>query len=425
VKLPAKFRVRCRWLIVGLLFLIAAINNLDRQTLSVLGPTLQRKLQFSAVEYSYIVSAFLAAYTIGYSFAGRVIDRIGVKWGIALALAFWSAASAAHALAVGWITLAACRFMLGLGESFYFPGGLRAISEWVPPRERGLSIALFNNGNVVGAIIAAPVVAFLALHFGWASAFLATGGFGLAAFLLWWRFYDSPEKSARVSEAERGYILRERENGVPRAGTAPSMGRLLRHPICFGFIIGQFLTDPYAYFFSFWIPDYFQHARGFSLAALGLVSWMPYLGGDIGGPGGGALSDWLIRRGYSSAQARGRVMLAVACLMPLVANVAVRIGTTWVAMALIAGMFAIQTCWKTNLTALLTESFPREVTATLISLAAMGGSLGGIVATLLTGRAVHSYGYVPVFTVMSVLHLAAFAVIVWGFAADRRTKVAL
>ena len=50
-----------RWVFVGLLFLIATVNYLDRQTLSVLAPTLREKLNFSAVEYSYVVTSFLVA----------------------------------------------------------------------------------------------------------------------------------------------------------------------------------------------------------------------------------------------------------------------------------------------------------------------------------------------------------------------------
>src|SRR4051812_4047869 len=106
-----------RWLVVALLFLIAMVNNLDRQTLSVLAPTLRDRLGFGPVEYSYVVSAFLVAYTVGYTFCGRVLDRLGVRIGLALALAFWSFAGLGHSLASGWITLLICRFFLGLGES--------------------------------------------------------------------------------------------------------------------------------------------------------------------------------------------------------------------------------------------------------------------------------------------------------------------
>jgi ACS family hexuronate transporter-like MFS transporter len=75
-----------------------------------------------------------------------------------------------------------------------------------------------------------------------------------------------------------------------------------------------------------------------------------------------------------------------------------------------------------NQLSLLSESFPRSATATVISISAIGGSLGGIVATLLTGQAVQHYGYVPVFTAMSVLHLAALAAI--GFVLFRKRGLA-
>lgn len=87
-------------------------------------------------------------------------------------------------------------------------------------------------------------------------------------------------------------------------------------------------------------------------------------------------------------------------------------------MAIIAVMFAGQTCWMANQLALLSEYFPRSAVATVISISAIGGSLGGIVATLLTGQAVQHYGYVPVFTVMSGLHLIALTAI--GFVLFRR-----
>ncbi|MEJ1973037.1 MAG: MFS transporter [Lacunisphaera sp.] len=130
--LGAFLRERRRWGIVVLLFFIAVVNNLDRQTLSVLAPTLRTEFGFGAVEYSYVVASFLAAYALGYAFCGTVLDRVGVKVGLAVALAFWSLAGMAHAAAVGWVSLAACRFLLGLGESFNSPAGVKAIAEWIP-----------------------------------------------------------------------------------------------------------------------------------------------------------------------------------------------------------------------------------------------------------------------------------------------------
>jgi len=125
-----------RWRIVVLLFFLSVINYLDRQTLSVLAPTLRMELGFSTVEYSYIVTSFLVAYTIGYLFCGTVIDRLGVKLAVILALSAWSIAGMVHAFAASWIALAVCRFALGLGESFNAPCGINAPPERVPKRRR-------------------------------------------------------------------------------------------------------------------------------------------------------------------------------------------------------------------------------------------------------------------------------------------------
>lgn len=407
-----------RWLIVGLLFVTAVVNNLDRQTLSVLAPTLRETLGISAVEYSYVVSSFLAAYTVGYLFAGSALDRLGVKLGLTLAIGFWSLASGLHILATGWFGLAVMRFLLGLGESFNTPAAIKAIAEWVPSRERGLCIAIYNNGFVVGSILAPPLVSLIALHFGWHWSFILTALLGAMLLYLWWKYYDSPETSARLCESERTYILKNR--ATEEENNSVSLWRLIRHPVCASFIVSRFLTDCFSYFFNFWLPDYFQTARGFSLALLGMVGWIPYLLADIGGPVGGAISDWLVRRGWNPLRARLRLMLLSALLMPL-GIAAVRTDDAWLSLALLSIMYAAQMCWMVNQLSILSECFPRKAVARVIAATAVGGGIGGILATVLTGRAVASYGYVPVFTAMSVLHVTAFAVVAWAMRTQRRS----
>lgn len=413
-----------RWGIVVLLFFIAMVNNLDRQALSVLAPTLREKFGFGAVEYSYIVSAFLAAYALGYAFCGTVLDRIGVKLGLALALAFWSLAGMFHAAATGWISLAIFRFLLGLGESFNSPAGVKAIAEWIPPRERGLSMAVFSNGNIFGAILAPPLVAFLTLHFGWRWGFIVTGALGLGLLVVWCKNYETPERHPRLSGRERT-VIQQGLAAVSRpaeAGRPLTMWQLLRHPACFGFFVARLLTDPISYFFSFWLPDYLQHSRGFSLAMIGLVAWLPFLAADIGGPGGGALSDWLIRRGWAPLKARRTLMFVAACAMPL-ALVAVRTEQAWLAVALIAVLLGAQSCWMANQLTLISESVARTNVAKLLALSALGGSIGGVISTLIAGRLIAAAGYVTVFTGIGFLHLLAFAALTLGLRNGREGDV--
>ena len=409
------FSRHLRWGVVALLFFTAMLNNLDRMVLSVLAPTLKDALSFGDVEYSYVVAAFLTAYVIGYTFCGKVLDRIGVKLGIMGALLFWSFAGMGHAAAVGWFSLVAFRFLLGIGESFNSPGGVKAIAEWIPRRERGLCMAVFSNGNVLGSILAPPLVAFLSIHFGWRWAFIVTGGLGLVLFVVWQRVYHSPERHPRLTAEERELILADhrdaaRNGGVLAPADRVSMLALFRQPACVGFFVARLLTDPITYFFAFWLPSYLKAERGFTLAMIGAIGWIPFLASDIGGPGGGAASDWLIRRGWNARKARLALMLFAASCMPA-AIVAVFVPSAWISIACIAIVLGAQSCWMANQLTLISESVPRSHVASLLALSAMGGSIGGIAANLLAGRAIAAAGYVPVFCVIAFCHLTAFVVL--------------
>ena len=418
-------RTHLRWGVVALLFFTALLNNLDRMVLSVLAPTLKADLAFGDVEYSYVVAAFLAAYAIGYTFCGKVLDRVGVKLGMMGALVFWSVAGMGHAAAVGWLSLAAFRFLLGLGESFNSPGGVKAISEWIPRRERGLCMAVFSNGNVLGSIVAPPLVTFLLLHLGWRWAFGLTGGLGLVLWAVWRHVYHSPENHPRLTDEERAVIMEDRAGGTRSCATAaetaaphadaqervpPGLFTLLRQPKCVGFFVARLLTDPIVYFFTFWLFSYLKEERHFTLAMIGAVGWIPFLASDVGGPGGGALSDWLVRHGWQPRRARLALMLFAACVMP-VSILAVLTPNAWLSIACIALILGSQSCWMANQLTLISESVPRSHVASLLALSALGGSLGGIAANLLAGRAIHAAGYVPVFCTLGFCHLTAFAVL--------------
>lgn len=395
-----------RWVLVALLYVIAALNNLDRQVLSVLAPLLRSQLRFGFVEYSNVVAGFLSAYTLGYAFSGPILDRWGARFGLTFGLVLWSLAGLAHSFATGWITLLVCRFLLGLGESFNSPGGLKAIAEWVPRKERALASAIFSNGNVMGPMLAPPLVSVLTICFGWRSAFVVTGLAGFALASVWGRFYRRSKPPIEESAAS----FSRAEVRASRTGYA----QLLRNPPCLALCFARFLTDATNYFFAFWLPDYFQHGRGFSLALIGSVGWLPFLAADLGGPGGGFLSDRLVRQGYSSVRARLGLMGGAALVMPL-AMAVVRVDATWLALALMAAVLAAQSCWMANQLALVTESAPRNAVATLVSVSAMAGGLGGIVANLIAGRVIATHGYFPVFSVVGWAHLLAWLALAAAF----------
>jgi ACS family hexuronate transporter-like MFS transporter len=408
----AVLREHRRWLVAGLLFFISTIAFLDRQTLSVLETTLEKILGFSAVEYSYMVIGFLIATGLGYLFAGGMIDRFGVRASFAVALTVWSVAAVAHSLATGWISFLVLRVVLGLGESFYTPAAARVLKDWIPQRERGVCWAVFSTGNFIGAMIAPPLVAWLALHYRWQFSFVFTGASGFALLGVWLWFYHSPERQPSLSAAERTVILHGRGSNVV-AQESISNFRLLSQPAVRSFFFTRFLTDPFTFFFLFWLPAYLQTSHGFSLAKTGMMAWIPFLGADLGALTGGAVSDWLVRRGTDPRLARRRILLVVACLTPLTL-VAARVGSAPLAVSLITVVMFLQASWNTNLTTLIIESTPPQNIAQVVALTLMGGTVGGGLSTLLTGQVIRNFGYIPVFTALAFIHLTAYSLMSIG-----------
>src|SRR3954454_13030111 len=175
---------RVRWTICGLLFAASTINYIDRQVLGLLAPDLQRTIGWDELQYGYIVSAFQAAYAIGFIFAGQLMDRLGTHRGYAIAVGLWSLAAMSAGFAVSALTFGMARFALGLGESGNFPAAIKTTAEWFPKRERAFATGIFNAGACVGPIVTPLVVPFLAEHYGWQAAFIGTGSVGLLWLLL-------------------------------------------------------------------------------------------------------------------------------------------------------------------------------------------------------------------------------------------------
>jgi ACS family hexuronate transporter-like MFS transporter len=281
-------------------------------------------------------------------------------------------------------------------------------------------MAVFSNGNVLGSIIAPPLTAFLLMQFGWRSVFLITGALGFVLLAVWRRAYYAPKDHPGLTDEERAVVAGDAAAEASPAATKPiGVFALLREPACAGFFVARLLTDPITYFFMFWLFSYLKEERRFSMAMIGAVGWLPFLASDIGGPGGGALSDWLIRRGWCSRRARLALMLFAASMMP-VAIVAVLTPSPWLSIACIAVILGSQSCWMANQLTLISESVPRTHVASLLALSALGGSIGGIIANLTAGRVIAAVGYVPVFCTLGFCHLTAFAVL--SFTSRRRSS---
>ena len=386
-----------RWRMIGLAFWATAINYLDRQTLSVAAPVLAKKFHMSEVAYSRVTSAFLLAYTIMNGVSGPLIDRFGTRLGYGLCVAWWSVSAMLHSLARGALSLGVFRFLLGLGEPGNWPGAIKVVAEWFPEEERAMASGIFNSGAAAGAILAAPIVAFLLQTLGWQAAFLFVGIAGLFWLAFWGKMYYTPA-------APRGAPV---EKPVPVAD-------LIRSRFVVAFTISKIFLDPVWYFYIFWFPKYLKSARGFDLVGIGRVAWIPFLVAGFGNLLGGWFSSALLRRNISVTLARKSAVTFFAAIM-LAAIPAVLASETWMSVAFVSIAMLGYTGALANMLTIPTDVFPKTAVASVYGLASMGSGLGGMLFTLITGWAVERYSYTPVFFGFGVLPLIC-ASILWVFA---------
>jgi ACS family hexuronate transporter-like MFS transporter len=415
-----------RWIICGLLFLAATLNYVDRQVIGFLKPTLQQEFGWSEMDYADIVFAFQVAYAIGLLFAGRMMDRLGTRLGFTVAIVLWSLAAMAHAeatwfgpgvaamLSMVGLTYSgsvagfiAARFVLGLGESGNFPASIKAVAEWFPKTERAHATGLFNSGTNVGALLVPVAVPWITLNYGWYWAFVATGAIGFLWLFLWWPLYKSPEHHPRVNAAELAYI----RSDPPDPPVKVPLSQVLPHRQAWAFAIGKFMTDPIWWLYLFWIPDFFSRNYGLDLKRIGPPVLLIYIIASVGSIGGGWLSGWLLRKGWSTNAARKTAMLIFAlAVVPII--FASRTTNMWVATLLVGLAAAAHQGWSANIFTIASDTFPRHAVGTVVGFGGMAGAVGGMLIAKLTGFILEKTGsYMPVFLIAGFAYLAALAVI--------------
>lgn len=388
-----------RWYLSFVLFLSTALNYLDRQTLSVLASTIQKELRVDDIAYSQITSCFLISYTIMYGVSGGLINLMGTRRSLAIAVSGWSVVSMLHGFAGSAASLLFLRFSLGVFESANFPAGVKAIAERFPVEERAAGIGLFAAGGAVGAALSAPLVSYLALRFGWRTAFLATGAAGFIWVALWLATCRRPvTHSGATGNAD-----------AEPPGSSVSWRALLAMKETWGCILARVLTDPIIYFISFWIPKFFEREHGFSLEEVGRYAWIPYVGLSAGNILGGVVPRQLVRRGASVNRARKGTMLIASLAIFAAAWQAGRASSAAEALIAVTCLTLGHGMWG-NL------AIPAEVLATryvspVSGLGGMFGGVAGILTQLVIGWTAQRSSYQPVFLMFSLFPLLGLAAV--------------
>ena len=400
---------RWRWVICALLFFCTTINYIDRQVLGILAPDLQKEIGWSELDYGRIVIAFQVSYAVMMLVWGGILDRIGTKLGLAIAVTWWSLAGMGTALANSAMGFAFARFMLGVGEAANFPASIKTVAEWFPKSERAFATGIFNSGTNIGAIVAPIAVPLLAVAWGWRAAFILTGAIGFVWLAAWLAYYHTVQRHPHLKPSERAYI---KDGAEEMTGAKVRLIEVLGYRQLWAFALGKMLTDPVWWFYLFWLPKFL--ASEHDIRGVALIPYLTtvYIISDIGSIAGGYLSSALIKRGWSVNRARKTALGAVAAIVPTVI-IASQTRSAWTAVLLIGLATACHQAWSANIFTLASDMFPRRAVGTVVGFGGFAGGVGGILIAEFAGRVLNrdpSY-YLPMFIVGGTLYAVALAVV--------------
>lgn len=365
-----------RWVICGLLFAACVVNYMDRQILGLLWGEgdFKKTVGWTDRDYGFIAICFQTSYAFGQVAFGPVIEFIGTKMTYAGAMIFWSFAAMSHALARSLGGWGLARFALGAGESGNFPTAIATVTEWFPPKERSLATGIFNAGSNIGAIAAPLLVPFLFHEVGWRGSFITLGaaGFIWVAFWLW--LYQPPEKSARVSANELAHI---RDGLAENAEEKISWLKLFGYREAWAYYGTCVLVGPVWWFYGFWLPGFFHDQFNLNLSGFGLPLAFVATVTALGSVGGGGLSSYFLKRGWSLNHARKTASLICAiCTLPVILTP--HVSSPWLAAILFALAGAAHQGWSATMYSVVADIFPKRAVASVVG---FGGMLAGIVST--------------------------------------------
>jgi ACS family hexuronate transporter-like MFS transporter len=382
-----------RWFILALLVASTFLNYFDRQLLSVLKPQIKAEFSLTDSHYSLLVSLFMAAYVLMYPIGGRLVDTFGSGRCMMIFVALWSTATVMTGFAGGLLHLAFGRLLLGLAEPGNYPAALRVTTVWFAPERRGCAASLFSAGSAIGAIVAAPTIAWMTQRYGWRTAFFIPGVIGGLWLFAWSVTYREPVAM------------------LGRTPPAVPWREILRQRMLWGIVVARLVSDPVWYFLLFWFPGYIQERMHLTLGEAGAVGWIPFLVADVGGIGAAVWSDRLIRRGHVPVRARLTVLVSVACLAPLAMTLGFLPHHLTLTLAIFSVLAFVCTTWLFIVAALIADAAPPVAVATVHGISGAFGAVGGLLFNAGIGPVVEVAGYLPIFVVAGTLHLTAAAVL--------------
>ena len=289
------------WIVVGLLWVVALLNYMDRQMLSTMKPSMQidiHELQL-ATNFGYLMAIFLWIYGFMSPFSGMIADRLSRKWLIVGSLFVWSGVTFFMGYATSFNQLYWLRAIMGVSEALYIPAALSLIADFHTSKTRSLAIGIHMTGFYMGQAIGG-FGATVAANWSWQLTFHFFGIIGIAYSVILIFFLKDKKNTAATSDSDH---FSSKENAGLFKGVA-----LLFTNISFWIILFYFAIPSLpGWAIKNWLPTLFSQNLSIPMSKAGPLSTITIaVSSFIGVLVGGILSDKWVQnnnkgRVYTSA----------------------------------------------------------------------------------------------------------------------------
>jgi len=290
-----------------LLFLLAPatlIMAMDRSVLTIAAPLLQTKFHLTLAQLGLLFTVFFWAYALMQLPAGVIIERVGPRGALFLAIVLWSAMTLLTPYATTFGVLILIRIFLGVGQSADWPASIVGINRLFASANRPAANSVLLCALYAGPVIGAPLVSWLLGRVGLRGVFVICGSIGFVFSAIWWRFYRDgggparPEHPKRASPSTKASF-----RFAPRSRSIWMLAAAYACTACF------------VSFYLSWLPTYLMKSRGLGLSAMGFYSAVASFALCLSVLAGGRLLSRLTAYGCSLRMTRipvGVASLAIA-----------------------------------------------------------------------------------------------------------------
>jgi len=377
---------KTRYVVLGFLCTLAFIFYVDRICISKALPQIEKDLDISHTQMSYVLAAFTLAYSLFEVPMGWWGDKYGSRGVMTRIVIWWSVFTALTGRVGGLVSLMSVRFLFGAGEAGAFPNTARILQRWFPEHRRGMAQGLVNSMAQVGGAAAPVLTGYCMDWVGWRWTFFVfslPGVVWAAVFYGWFR--DDPAEHPAVNAAELAIIRDGRPIEAPTPHPPIPWSAVLTsfNVLLLGTILSCTAFNTYMYFS--WYSTYLEQGRQASSMVSRWLTSLVLTGGAIGCISGGFVIDALLRRFQDRRRCRrywGCFALTSAALFLLLSIQAdsTTISASWTACSVMMAVATLASWWGA-----VTDISGRHLGAMFGLMNSIGGC-GAMISQLFVGR---------------------------------------